>query len=57
MKKKAAHGEMDHEFEFCDITDMGDKVIKTYICKCGAQKREVFWLMKESIIPGGDKHD
>ena len=57
MKKKTVHGELDHEFVFRDITDMGDEVIKTYACECGARKTESFWLMKESVIPGEEKHD
>lgn len=57
MKKRIVHSELDHEFVFCDITDKGDEVIKTYICMCGAQKTEVFWLMREHIAQRKEKRN
>ena len=49
MKNRNVHSELDHEFVFCDIIDKGEEIVKTYACECGAQKTEVFWLMREHI--------
>ena len=53
--KKTVHGEMDHDFVFCDIVEKAEEIIKTYACPCGAQKVEVFSLTKESITYGKEK--
>ena len=49
------HYDMGHDFTFCDIVEKAEEIIRTYTCRCGARKVEVFSLTKESITPGKEK--
>ena len=55
--EKPVHNDLQHEYSFYDIIDRGEEIHKVYDCSCGRRKIEVYWLIGEHEVSGGDKHD